>query len=129
MGWAEAEPIMRERAYRTLDSDPQSLLECDGGPVGQTADVILARLVGFDDEIVGDIRLQRVEPVWLVPIYERVTLVEAAPCPTRMRTARYVLQSGYVRMQLAPEHAPPDTTPGPPAFTVSLLFLRYRRRL
>lgn len=32
---------------RSLDSQPESLLEGDGGPVGRKADLILARLIGF----------------------------------------------------------------------------------
>lgn len=130
--WAAFESTLRHEMNAHLDSQPESLLEQDGGPVGRTADIILARLVGFDDQIVDDtLRLRRVEPEWRMPIRERLVLAapEADLYPT-MRTATYVLQSGYAGLRLDPVAVPtpPDVQAGPPDFLVSVLFVRYRRR-
>lgn len=119
--WEHFEAALRERAYAAIDHDPQVLLEEDGGPLGQTADVILARLIGFDDEIVHDgWRLRRVEPVLLA--------VESTEVVPSMTAATYRLQSSYVRTRASAMNGmPPDVTPGPDA-TFDVLYLRYRRR-
>lgn len=131
--WAEVEPVMRERAYRRLDNDPQVLLEHDGGPLDIKADVILARLIGFEDEIVQDaVRLSSVMPVYRLPLLPRGQFAmseDTAPPSLNLRAAEYVLQSGYVAVNLAPEYAPPEITVGPPTFTFKVLYLRYRRRV
>lgn len=128
--WREVEPVLRARAYDTLAWQPESLLEVDGGPLGFKADVILARLIGFDDQIVDDtLRLSRVEPELRVPIMPRLTRVDVDVSVPSMRTARYVLQSGYATLKISPEVAiPPGVKFGPPDFLTTLLFLRYRRR-
>lgn len=128
--WREVEAILRGKAYGTLDNDPQVLLEGDGGPVGAEADVIMARLLGFDDQIVEDgWRLRRVEPVLFMPIMPVLRLTTATePGLTLPRTAEYVLQSGWARCPIAAEYAPPDVQVGPPTFTFDVLYVRYRRR-
>lgn len=128
--WEELEPMLYERMERTINADPNVLLETDGGPVGKTADIILARLYERDDQAVRDLRLTRVEPVILIAIPERLTMAEpTTPESFEMpRTARFVLQSGFATCQLSPEYAPPFVTPKPPDFMTSVLFVRYRRR-
>lgn len=131
--WDFIEPTLREQAYATMDADPQSLLEHDGGPEGMTADVVMARLIGFDDQIVKDgWRRERADPVLLLPIHERPKLTaslaptEADLYPT-MRTARYVLQSGYVVFAMDAVLLPLGVPHGPD-FRTTFLYLRYRRR-
>lgn len=129
--WMRMEAALRERAYAVIDNQPEVLLEGDGGPVGMKADVILARFLGFDDQIIQDgYRLQRVEPEWLMPIHPRMT-ARAQPDPPpmpMMRTARYVLQSGYVLHHLSGEYAPADVSVDLTTLQFSVLYLRYRRR-
>lgn len=130
--WEQIEPELRERAYRRMDSDPQVLLEQDGW-LSVTADVIFARLHGMDDEVIGDRRLQRVEPIIFAPIVRPFTF-DLAEHPTEFglpRTARYVCQNGYVKQHLDWfRYAPPWLTEPPSGnFTFSVLYLRYRRRL
>lgn len=127
--WGEIQRVFIERMEATINADPRVLLEVDGGPVGQIADVILARLYGFDEQVDQDVRLRDVRPDVLVPIPQRPAMtVDPDWTVPSFRAARYVLQSNFARMNLAPEYAPPDVTPGPPAFLVSVLFVRYKRR-
>lgn len=127
--WTELEPLLRERAYRTLDSDPQVLFEHDGGPDYLDADVFLARLIGLDDEIVEDgMRLRRLESVILLPIHRGFSLFDDGPAEPTLRTAEYVLQSGWAILSVAlPYPIPPGVEPRPDG-TVRVAFLRYRRR-
>ncbi len=125
------EERLRAICAGTLDNDPSILLETDGVPVGQTADVILARLIGFDDEIVDDtLQLSRVEPSLRLPVSEPVRVVDPMPMEyTPPRTARYVLQSGFTRATLDGMYARLfGVRVGPPTCTASVLFVRYKRR-
>lgn len=123
------EPLLRRRAYGALEADPQVLLEVDGGPLGVDADVFIARLIGFEDEVVDDgIRLRRAEPVYLVPLHRRLSMLEPDPAELApMRISTYVLQSGYALATVAAENAPADVAVRDD-FTVRVLYLRYRRR-
>lgn len=128
--WEQAERSARHKAYRTLDNDPRILLEGDGWPGGVKAEVYLARLFGYDDEIVADVvRLPRPEPVYFLPIASRLGLGVADEGPTEppIRKATYVLQSGFALVTLAAEYAPPDVKLRDD-FTFRVLYLRYRRR-
>lgn len=128
--WDQAEPVFREKAYRTIERDPQILLEGDGGPGSVQAEVYMARLYGYDDEIVADgLRLPRPEAVYLMPIMSQPAWMRADEDmqPALIRTATYVLQSGFALVKLAPEYAPPGVTLGDD-FTFRVLYLRYRRR-
>jgi hypothetical protein len=125
--WDEAEPVIRERAYRTLDNDPMILFEGDGGP-GGGVEIYLARLFGLDGEIVEDgVRLREPLSVIRLPIAPRLTLADE-PEPRLLRTADYVQQSGFVVVPLAAEYAPPGVELLPD-FTFRVMYLRYRRRL
>lgn len=131
--WAEAEPILRRQAYAIYDSQPEMLLEHDGGPYSLDADVLMARLAGFEDEIVEDgLRLERIYPDLLRPIALplRSWLTEAAAPPEpSWRAARYVLQSGWVIMPLDQRFAPPNVTPKVRMDgAVRVAYLLYRRR-
>lgn len=132
--WPDFERHLRQRLNAAIDAQPESLLETDNGPIGMKADIILARLLGFDDQIVSDtMRLRRVEPLLETPIPERLTLATLEPEPgdyVPLRTARYVLQSGYVTMQVDPVAVPlpGGVKVGPPDFRATVLFVRYRRR-
>lgn len=48
MKMPEMVAVIVERMYRTMMADPQYLLMQDGGPVGRTAHVVIARLYGAD---------------------------------------------------------------------------------
>lgn len=128
--WSDMQAYLFDRLDSTLNADPRVLLEADGGPVGRTADVILARLYERDGQVVREMRLSRVEPEVLVPIPRRLSAAmdESDPTTLSIRTARFVLQSSYAVMEMTGEHAPPDVKVGPPTFTFSVLFVRYRRR-
>lgn len=127
--WQHTERILREDAYRTIDGQPEVLLEGDGGPVGMKADLILARFLGFDDQIIEDgYRLNRVESEWLMPIHPRLTVSEPDPMVPFMRVARYVLQQGYATTRVAAEHLDPGIPYDMTTFTATLLYVRYRRR-
>lgn len=131
--WTKMEAALRERAYRKLNADPQILFETDGGPVGQSASLIYARLFGFEDEIAKDgLRLSSVLSHINLPIPARPLLLSTDAIGIRYevepaRVARYELQSGFVRLHVAAEFAPQDVRLEPD-FTASVLYLRYRRR-
>jgi hypothetical protein len=127
--WEQAEPIFRERAYRSLAAQPEYLLEGDGGPIGLKADAVFARLTGFDDEIVKDgYRLSRVEPELRVPMRPRLQAwSEPAASAALLRVARYVLQSGWATLSVSVPYLPPGVEPDVTGQAV-LAFLRYRRR-
>jgi hypothetical protein len=129
MTWEQVEPILRQRAYATLDNDPQSLLSGDGG-CSEVADVYMARLIGFDDQLIDDIRVERPMDVILAPIPERLSIAAFAcePYAPTFRTARYVLQSGYVKLDVSAEHAPAGVRPRMQDLMFSVIYLRYRRR-
>lgn len=129
--WAEYEAVLRKQAYRTIESDPQVLLEHDSGGPGIAADLIYARLLGYDDEIVQDgWRLRRIEPVLLLPIFPRMSLAESDVLgPGVTRSATYALQSGYALVSVHAEVAmPPAGVRVGPDGTFRVLYLRYRRR-
>jgi len=133
--WDEIEAALRHKVYRTLENDPQILLEQDGGPFGVEADLIYARLIGYEDEIVKDgWRLRSIEPQLWLPITPsaRSFLNPDAPPPLDVsRSAIYVLQSGYAVMPVDPLIAPDVLDLLPPGRDwqpVRVLYLRYRRR-
>lgn len=129
--WREVEWEARQQAYRTLDNDPQILLETDSGGPSVQAEVIMARLIGYEDEIVEDgLRLTRVEPVIRMPIMRRPWIYEETQPPPDMTmpAAEYRVQSGFALVHLDAMYAPPDVEFRPPTFTFRVLYLRYRRR-
>lgn len=129
--WKDVEPVIRERLWRHLDEgNTEWLLQMrDGGPVGLDADVYLARLIGFEDEIVADLRLDRARPEWLLAIPERVAVAQSEPVDySPMRTARYVLQSPWATMKVESLlfGLPPSRRPDHLSIVALLL---YRRRV
>lgn len=131
--WKEAEAYFVERMLATIEGDPQVLLETDGGPVGATADIVLALLYGFDEQVDAYWRLNGPVP-WMLrrPIIRRLTAVQPDDDPTdaTLRTADYRLQSSYARTTIAdPRLLPPDVKLAPPMFECSVLLVRYRRRV
>lgn len=129
MAWADAEPYLRERAYRMIDNDPQVLLAGDAAPpVGVEADAFFARLIGFDEQVTADIRIAEPLREVLTPLPQRLSLTVGDPAEWEPpRVGRYVCQSGWSLMTVSGEDAPPNVTLGSD-FMVRLLFLRYRRR-
>ena len=130
--WAQVEARVREKAYRTIDRDPQVLLEQDGGPVGLDADLFHARLIGFEDEIVKEMWIRGAEPTILLPIPQRplVLATDAETVRWEMepsRVARYELQSGFAALSVSGEYDPPVEKLRPD-FTARIAYLRYRRR-
>lgn len=126
-------PVLIERMNDVIINSPEMLLETDGGPVGARADVVLARLLGPDDQVMDDMWLtdRAVPAVWRSPIMPKLTLAEPDPVDIpSVREAEYVLQSGYVEMWIAqPELLPPGVVVRPPDFRARVLYVRYRRRL
>lgn len=119
---------LREQAYAMIENQPEYLLEHAGGPRGIEADIISARLVGFDDEIDEDWLIQDIVGVLRRPIVPRSWLsFDGAPLLASVAT--YELQSNYATTTVANGAAPVEWLRflKPPDFIVRLLFLRYRR--
>jgi hypothetical protein len=141
--WEQAERMAREQAYDTIDADPQVLLEQDSW-FDVDADLIYARLLGFEGEIVRDgWRLPKVTPEIRMPIVRstRALFREAADeaflnragiidvdllMPT-VRTAVYRLQSGFATIRVSGQFRPPVEQLRDDD-TAVLAYLRYRRR-
>lgn len=139
--WIETEQRLRKKAYAHLDNDPQILLERDAW-FDVDADLFHARLIGFEDEIVADWWIRKVEPILLVPLRQSMrTMVRDATDQhfldsagifdpelglTPMRTARYVLQSGFATLSVDGMYDPPCELR--PDCTAKIAFLRYKRR-
>lgn len=132
--WAEMEPMLRDRAYRRLVDDPEILLETDtGGLYDFDADLIYARLLGFDDEIVKDgLLLPKVMDQIFVPIHQRLTRASSDPSDLLEieppRTARYVLQSSFVTLSVSGFVTDPPVEKLRDNFTAKIAYLRFRRR-
>lgn len=124
---------LADKAYRTLDHDPNILLSRDGGPVGKTAHVVWARLIGLEDEIVDEFEMNRPVPaVWLTPILPTVRwmMTDDPPSYEPLRTATYRLQDGYATMtEAASVQYNPTWFDHDEEFLTRFLFVRYRRRL
>lgn len=127
--------LMRERLTAAVESKPEVLLECDGGPVGLKADLYLATLYGFDDQVDAEIRIDRAHQVWKRPIMSRVNWTaynEPVTSPEPLRTADYVLQSNYATMNVDwlayRDVLPDDVHPERGTHLVTVALLRYRRR-
>lgn len=140
--WEHTERRAREEAYATINADPQLLLEEDSW-FDVDADLIYARLIGFDDEIVRDgMPLSKVPREIRMPILQssrrlfreaedeaflnRLGIFDPAllmpPAPAVFR-----LQSGSATIRVSGELCPPveqlrDDN------TAVLAYLRYRRR-
>lgn len=132
--WAEVEPAIRDSAYRRIDADPQILLE-DDSEFELEADLIYARLFGFDGEVVHDGRpLFTVVPKILVPIVTpaRVSLggtnqPEDTIDYETYRYAAYHLQSTHITLRVSGEYGPPVAQLADD-HTATVAYLRYRRR-
>lgn len=129
MGYSPHLAATIDRCYATINNDPRLLLETAGGPVGRTANVVVARLYGWDEQVDHEMRLRKAEPIVFVPILERLTLAtpELSLDDYRPpRAARYDLQSNFAVANLAAENAP-DEAFDPTTFLVSVLCVRYKR--
>lgn len=132
MAWQDFEPILRDRLTRHIEAQPELLLEHTGGPEGLKADVILATLYGFDEQVDAMWRVPRVESVLLRPLPQPLSAaVSEADLMPMMRTARYDLQSNWATLNLDWLHyraaLPPDVRPAPGTLLVSVAMVRYRR--
>jgi hypothetical protein len=134
--WAQAEPYLRDQAYREMEARPEFLFDCEGGPEGMQADIILGRLVGHDDQFIRDIRLDRAVPVWLEPMFPRMAFTAAPAEGTGalpdIRAAEYGLRSSYALIELDSQTIwPPAGVTLSPAngYRYTVLFLRYKRRV
>lgn len=123
-----------ERMYRTMENDPQYLLMQDGGPVGRTAHVVIARLYGQDEQIDHEWRIDKAQPVLLTPHMERPSTRLTGDPLEMPRAHEYVLQSGFTVAGLAASVADSETLrwigkdPNPQSFDWDFLALRYQRR-
>ena len=123
---------MRDRLTAVIESQPEVLLEQDGGPIGLKADLFLATLYGFDEQVDAEIRVPKAEWDVRMPIRRRLSVLdEPDPSPV-MPIAVYVLQSNYATMQVdwlyMREFLPSDVKPPPLDYLVTIALLRYRRR-
>ncbi len=131
--WDTVERSLRQRAYASLDNDPQILLATDAH-FTVDADLFYARLIGFEDEIVRDaVQLPRVVPEIFLPIPRpRLTLRPREPGAaielSDLGVARYVLQTGHVVLTVSGEYGPPIDHLDPETVTARVVYLRYRRR-
>lgn len=131
-GWADFERYLRDVLTAKIESEPEVLLEHDGGPEGIKADLYLATLYGIDGQVDAEWRIERATGVLLRAISRRVTsrLAEPDPLHLEIPTARYELQSNYAWMDLdygSHVHLlPSDVTHDPSTFLVRVVLLRYR---
>lgn len=134
MTWQEFEPMLRERLTRLIDSDPEVLLEHDGGPFGLKAHLYLATLYGIDGQVDAEWRIPAVTSTLLRPLMRRSSyaIPESEPGPG-IATARYELQSSWATLNLDwmlhRNLLPDDVRPDPGTFLVTVALLRYRHRL
>ena len=123
---------VRDRLTAIIEAQPEVLLEQDGGPIGLKADLYLATLYGFDEQVDAEIRVPKPEWDLRMPIRRRLTLAEPEPMEMVMPVALYVLQSNYATMQVdwlhMREFLPSDVKPPPLDYIVTVALLRYRRR-
>ena len=125
---------IRARLTHFIEADPQVLLEHDGGPLGLKADIILATLYGFDEQVDAEWRIPRVESTLLRPITPRLSLTadDADAAMPTMRVARYELQSAWAALDVDWLHhralLPADVKPSPGTYLVKVALVRYRRR-
>lgn len=146
MPWTDLEPTLRDRAYRRIDAMPELLLETDvwGSPDCEDAELIYARLIGIDGEIVKDgLCLPRVEHHILMHIPQRLATftdeiapgvykidgveIWMPPAVDPMPVAEYTLQSCFTTLFVSGEYHPPVEKLRPD-FTAKVAYLRYRRR-
>lgn len=127
--------LICDRLTRHIEAQPEVLLECDGGPLFLKADLYLATLYGFDDQVDAEIRIDRVHEVWQRPLMSRVnwaSYAEPVTSPGPIRTADYVLQSNYATMNVDwlayRDMLPDDIHPERGTYLITIALLRYRRR-
>lgn len=124
-----------DHLYAMIDNDPKVLLEQPGGPVGMTADFIVARLMGHDDQVAHQMVLLSPLRTVRTPRHNRPTLGgyfggdPADAQVTSVRSDEWVLMSGYSTANFAPEPCMALGLPMPtaPNFLTTVLCLRYRR--
>lgn len=126
--WDDAVAATIARCYASIEHDPQILLECDGGPVGKRAGIVVARMYGFDDELVAEVRLAEALLEYRMPLRDRLP-VAADPVGLLPRAAIYRLQSAYASARISSICGAPHGIERDPATRlVEVLCLRYRRR-
>lgn len=126
---------LREQLTRHIEWQPEYLLEHDGGPLALKADVILATLYGFDEQVDAEWRIPEVRDVLLRPLMQRMDWTQVDPDPVAaptFRTAEYVLQSNWATTQVDwlrfRDMLPKDVRPPAGDFLVTVALVRYRRR-
>lgn len=115
-----------DRAYRSIEWNPQYLLETDAPEEmdGMVADVVVARLYGLDQELLDEMYLLKAEMTLYVPAYLPVfahwTASDEEVVEASYRQVRFRLQSGYARTNV---YDPVRFERG----EFSVLCLRYKR--
>lgn len=124
--------LLREQLTDYIHAQPEFLLEHTGGPLGLEADIILATLIGFDDQVDAEIRITTILPVIKRAIPQRPSLSLDAPPLVTMPTARYDLQSNWAEAQidwLAHRHLlPEDVHPSEGDMMIKVALVRYKRQ-
>lgn len=119
-----------DQLYRKIDHEPQVLLEHDGAVPRGDYDVIIARLIGRDDELVDEMRLNdpldRIEVPYPVPMHEFMAPGDPTdPVKPAYYVAVWNVQSVYATGVLDVRHAG-DWPVDPATFRCRVLALRYR---
>lgn len=124
----ELTPVQRafvDALYRKIDHEPQVLLEHDAGPPSVPCDLVVARLIGGDDELVNEMLLREPLAVLRTPEPVRDWSISDEPAYEPLRVAEWVPQSVYATGVLDALHAggwPLD----PATMRCRVLALRYR---
>lgn len=116
--------------YRRIDHEPQVLLEHDGSAPRSNYDVVIARLIGRDDELVDEMRLHepldQIRMAYPVPMHELMALDDPVDFSKPAHyEAVWNVQSVYARAVLSAEEAG-DWPWDPATFRCRVLGLRYR---
>lgn len=126
--WRVAEPMLRAELLAALTHDPQYLLMRDGNPYID-ADVILARLEGFDEQVVDEIRLSEMRADYLVPLRQRMTLTEARGFESRIPVRRFAAQNAYANLTISAESiTPPDDVKPDERYQFSVALVIFREQ-
>lgn len=114
--WEHEHPLISEaieQAFATLTRQPEYLLMGDGGR-RDTADIIAARLYGFDEQVDAEWYLPEVRDCLLRPLRSHGSYMaaSAAEIPTgRLRTAEYRQQSWWSTTRIDAELLMARATP------------------
>jgi hypothetical protein len=97
--WEEFERELRFLMTMEIQSHPELLLEHDGGPDFMHADLYLATLYGFDEQVDKEVRLTKVLPYIRTVINRRLEPLDHT-IDVFTNIATYKIQSNWATMKL-----------------------------